>query len=244
MVVPRHLSRAPIREAIVDVRTYPFREGLDFKKARERLTADFPKVDAIRMRTFGLESDRADFRTRASEHIRGIRLASQDGRYVVQFRSDGFTFSRLPPYETWEVLRARAAELWSVFAETAKPERVTRLAVRYINLLGLPLPIEDMGDFLVCPPDVPAELGFNVTSFLSRIVMTDPTARGTIAILTQALESPTPTTVPITLDIDVFRESESQPSADAMWATLEQLRVIKNRIFFESITERTARLFE
>lgn len=54
---------------------------------------------------------------------------------VFQARLDGFTYSRLAPYDCWEDLCGEARRLWRQYREFAKPERVSRIAVRYINRL-------------------------------------------------------------------------------------------------------------
>ena len=64
----------------------------------------------------------------------GYLFTSVDGRQVVQARLDGFTFSRLKPYDKWESLRDEARELWQHYVQIASPETVTRVALRYINV--------------------------------------------------------------------------------------------------------------
>jgi uncharacterized protein (TIGR04255 family) len=45
------------------------------------------------------------------------------------------------------------------------------------------------------------------------------------------------------LDIDVFREVSLEPDSEKIWEILEELRNIKNNIFFKSITQKTKELF-
>ena len=49
---------------------------------------------------------------------------------------------------------------------------------------------------------------------------------------------PTREKAPVILDIDVFREDPFDPNDIAVWNVLEDLRGVKNRIFFESVTEK------
>jgi uncharacterized protein (TIGR04255 family) len=64
-------------------------------------------------------------------------------------------------------------------------------------------------------------------------------------ILTQAFEGAAGDgRYPVTLDIDAFRDREFDPTDANIWTFLEELRGLKNRVFFESITERTAELYE
>ncbi len=244
MARQRHLARAPIREAIIDVRVSPNVEVSALRSLGERLKADFPVATEIRVRTFGFEATENQFRTSTVDQgAVGLRLVSKDNLYVVQCKADGFTLSRLAPYETWKAMSAKARELWRLYLEASKPERVTRLATRYINVMKLPLPIPDFRDFLACPPEVPPGLPQEISSFFSRIVVPGQESQSA-AILTQALEGVTEEKAPLVLDIDAFKDLDVPAASEDMWETLEVLRGFKNQMFFESITEKTAELFE
>src|SRR3989337_3834665 len=106
--------------------------------------------------------------------------------------------------------------------------------------MEFPLPMGDLKDYLVSPPDVPERLPQGISSYLMRMVLHDPDS-GAQAVVTQAMEALPSNKIPIILDIDVFAERQITPPAQGdLWRELEKLRVLKNRIFFESITERTA----
>ena len=105
---------------------------------------------------------------------------------VAQFRVDGFTFNKLEPYTTWENVFGEAARLWQIYAQTAQPLEIARLAVRYINRLRLPGPAE-LGQYLEAPPVLPPPIPQAVREFLTRIIVED--GNGASAILIQALEA-------------------------------------------------------
>src|SRR4029077_18354423 len=99
----------------------------------------------------------------------GYRFSAADGRQLVQFRLDGFTFSRLAPYTQWETVFEEASRLWRVYETAAPLEEVSRIAVRYINLLPLPASkVQDFSPFLTAPPPVPKDLNVLLRHFLSR----------------------------------------------------------------------------
>jgi uncharacterized protein (TIGR04255 family) len=197
--------------------------------------------------TFGFEMSPTAVRTsRTDGRVQGRRLTSEDGKHVVQFRVDGFTFSRLPQYQTWETLREHAEPLWQLYVQHSKPEEITRASVRYINVMDFPIPIPDFRDYLSAPPCLPASLPQELGGFFSRITVVH---RGinAAAFVTQVLESSVGSKVQLILDIDVFRESKTadwKASDHSVWSELEKMRAFKNQIFFESITEKTAELFE
>lgn len=241
----RHLSRAPIREAIIDIRTTPPCDVKTIAKLAEALKEQYPAQQTMVSKMFGFEVAEKQFTTpQRGDGPQGMRLTDASGKHVAQLRVDGFTFSRIAPYETWEAMRAQAFELWSRFLEVAQVERVTRVAVRYINVMPLPATMREFTDYLTAAPTLPPTLPQGVGSYFMRLVVADPDTRAT-ALITQALEAiQQGEQIPIVLDIDVFRDLDQLATSKSVWDTLDQLREFKNRVFFESITETTAELFE
>lgn len=240
-----HLTRAPVREALVDIQFEPAVDIARIKLFVDSVAAEFDRVTPMIEAEFGMEADRA----RASQRSLGWRLDSDSRHYVLICRLGGFTLSRLSPYGTWGELRAEAERWWGRFAEATRPETVNRVAVRYINAIGIPLPMADFRDFLTCPPEIPPEMPQGLASFLSRMVI--PFADQDCAcIVTQALEAaqPAPDSPPsasVLLDIDVFRIVRYPALPwDGIARTLDTLREVKNLTFFSHITERTVEMFE
>ena len=91
----------------------------------------------------------------------GFRFFSEDGRYILQMGKYGFTFSRIHPYETWDSFFGEASRTWRLYANRVQPEDVSRIGIRYINRIFMPIPKEreDLQKYLttcpVLPPRVP-----------------------------------------------------------------------------------------
>ena len=102
----------------------------------------------------------------------------------------------------------------------------------------------EFADYLTAPPQVPESLPQAIHSFLNRVMFQDPESGG-FALVTQALESIDfdANIAPIILDIDVFKASETIFDDIEAWELLEKFRLFKNKIFFESITDKTEGLF-
>lgn len=93
------------------------------------------------------------------------------------------------------------------------------------------------------PPRIPKALPQDYSSFLTRVVL-EETKHKTSAIVTQALEPPIePGSVTLLLDIDAFAVDERGFSQNAFREVYHALHALKNDIFFNSITEKTARLY-
>ena len=114
--------------------------------------------------------------------------------------------------------------------------------MRYINLLNLPLPLKDFKEYILTTPEIAPNLPQGLLSFLMRLVIPDERSKS-IAIVTETIEPVKEDTVPLIFDIDVFREGTFDPERPEIWEAMEQLRQLKNEIFFNSITEKAKELF-
>lgn len=235
--------KAPITEALIDIRvTLP----------NETTVADLARVDIgeeigypHRRNRFAFEGqiafgDQVETATRQT-HV-GYDFWSSDERQIVQVRQDGFTFSRLAPYDCWETFRKEAHRLWEFYRAMAEPVNVTRIAVRYINRLDLPLPMGDFKDYLRTVPEVSPDLPQELNGYLMQLVIPQEDI-GAFVLLNEALLPPSdPGTVSVLLDIDLFRELETSIEEEELWSLLDQFRVRKNKVFEACITERTREL--
>jgi len=249
MAQQRHLDNAPITEAIIDFRVR-IPSGADpgqFSSLKKELKDRYPNVVDMKMAemSFGIIDDKPVWTPPGEGRIIGYRYESEDKKNVAQFRNDGFTFSRLKPYNDWEHIFEEARNLWSLYVRIASPESIVRIATRYINRLKIPLPVDDFLQYLTSPPHIPQSLPQGVSSFLSRVVLYDPKL-DIAANITQALETNVEESnyVIIIIDIDAYKSGNFHPDEPKMWETFAALRNLKNRIFFEHITEDAARLFE
>ena len=175
----------------------------------------------------------------------GFMFKSADDRKIVQVRQDGYTFNWLKPYESWEALRDEAWPHWENYRDTLCPQSVTRLGLRYINRLELPLPFDDFREFVATAPDVAEGLPQGLSGFFMRLEIPDA-ERGLLAIITETMQHPIEDgrKLPFILDIDVVaRETIPPPRDPAIWSRFEMMREYKNEIFFASMTSKARELF-
>jgi len=244
------LKDAPVAEAVVEIRVRLSRPVIqaDFDAFGSRLKDQFPKNQSIRFVAshlqFGIDEE---LKNDVSTGLIGVRLDDQEGRWVVQAKSDGLAVSRLPPYESWDELVAKVRALWPIYVEVFEPSTVLRLGVRYINRVLLPDTEKvDLDAVLTAGPKIPPALPQTLTQFVTRVVFPLP-AEGIVLTLLQSLE-PSPGDVAgrrehVVLDIDAACEQTMGPAAPEMWDRLDSLRDAKNMAFFGSLTEPTWRGF-
>lgn len=248
MVRPRHLKRAPITEALIDFRVKKRAEFKvqDLRRLKQTLTAEFPVVEEQFLIEGGISLKPGDAGVHqfvAADQLNGYFFKSEDGLNIAQFRSDGFTFNKLAPYTSWEELFPKVWKLWLMYIQTGAAEFVTRVAVRYINKLTIPTTTSDLGVYLTVLPVLPAGISGQVSNFLTRFVL--KSQDDCTANITEAIEKgDDPKSLTVILDIDVFKVKEFELDDPSIHSTFDALHDLKNRIFFSSITEETARLCE
>jgi uncharacterized protein (TIGR04255 family) len=244
----RHYPKAPITEAVIDVRVeLPSDVSLEtlggVQDEAERVA--YPASEVVRLNEFqfgpGLNA------TMVREI--GLRFRSADGKLIHQARIDGFTVSRLAPYENWESFRAESRRLWNIYRTTVRPVRVTRIAVRYLNRIEIPLPLTDFGEYLRTVPQVSSDLPQGLAGYFMQLRLPLEDAKATAVINEAIIEDDVMAqkrddVLPILLDIDIFRTVEIPSEDDALWDVMDQLRRAKNQTFEASITDKTRELFE
>lgn len=244
------LKNAPIAEAVVEIRvrmTGPVANER-YSTFTERLKAEYPNSKNIRFVTARLHFDSDDeVKNDLANALVGVRLDSEDGKWVVQAKNDGLTVSRMRPYETWETLIAEVQGLWPRYVEVFAPEAVVRMGVRYINripLLGTDQ--VDLDSVLTVGPKIPAQLPQTLSQFLTRVVLPIEDS-GIVLVISQSLQSePVDSATPlghVVIDIDASCEEGLAPDSPDMWKKLLALRDAKNMAFFGAVTEPTWRRF-
>jgi uncharacterized protein (TIGR04255 family) len=247
MAKNRHLRKAPITEALVDLRATPSVDLADesvFVKLRERLSR-YPKHSVRRAfgARFEVLAGQPQVPTARDEGLHGYFFEAPDTQEVAQFRIDGFTYNKLAPYTNGDAIIAEASRLWAVHVEVACPLSVHRIALRYINTLRLPA-ADDLSRYLTRVPMAPAGAPGGIQSYLSRVETFDA-ASGHRAITTETLRPGMPPgLVDVVIDIDAFRIGEFSTDWAQMAPAVNALRDLKNRVFFGSIMEEAAERYE
>ncbi len=242
-------NNAPITEAILDIKTSlpPDIFLTHLQEFQEFVKSDYPVKKERRSFEGGVQfkSGSAPEFKASPEKIDGYLFHAEDGKSIVQVCLDGFTFNKLRPYSNWEVFNAEAKRLWTQYAKIAKPNSVSRIALRYINRIELPLPFSDFKEYILTAPEVATGIPQALAGFFVRLAIPNEEI-GATAIVIETIEAIKPDTnkLPLIFDLDVFKGVSMPPDTDKIWAILNQLREYKNQIFDKSLTDKTKELFK
>jgi len=242
------LKNPPIVEAVLDVKVNFDKRinPMEFASFNKEALDEYPVAREKRLLSGGVQTksnDSALELTRTNDLI-GYIFKSQNTNNLVQARNDGFIFNSLKPYSGWESLHGAARPLWRKYRELYAPFRITRLALRYINVITLPSAKIDLKDYILTSPELSPKISQSMVDFFLRVAIPNPKRKSDIALLTIGIKPPIlPDKCQLLLDIDVYREVNLSPESDDVWNVFEELRNYKNEIFFGNITDRTREMF-
>lgn len=245
MTTDHHYPNAPITEALIDIQVTPTTAVDDLQHAHVGEEASYPTTDKINANTGALRFGPDDnaIATATSQPI-GYLYRSPDGLQIYQARTNGFTFSRLARYPHWRVFSGEARRLWDKYRAVTRPTEITRVAVRYVNRIDIPLPLTNFGDYLRTFPQLSPVLPQGLSGYFMqlKIPLAEIKCEG---IINQALIEPVkPGVVSVVIDIDIFRTTGLPANEEQLWDLLEQLRNAKNTVFEACITDKSRRLFK
>jgi len=188
-------------------------------------------------------NDNLQISNETDSQIKGLIFLNADTTRQVQFRLDGFTFNMLKPYNEWALFSNEALRLWQIYNQNLKPANITRIALRYINKIQLPMPILNFQDYIVNMPPIPNCLPQTFrTFFMQTEIPCDK--QGTNIIITETIERPTAEVLPFILDIDIYKTGIIVNDFTVLQAEFNSLRELKNKTFESCITDKTRKLFE
>lgn len=231
-----HLSKAPILEAVLDVRVSEDRllPLVDLEAFINSLANRYPVVEKD-LADEGDEGSTADS-PRAREQ--GYIASNQENTAAAQARVYGFVFNRLKPYPTWEEFRDEARTLWEQFVKCFPDLKPESIGLRYINRIELDVdPTGERRLLKAWPLPDDSPIARKPGRYFMRMDM--PTVyEGIDASLMHALEL-TKGGEHTVLILDHNVRARGDLDQSNIWSRFETLRMVKNDLFFSVLTSYT-----
>ena len=247
-----HYARAPLIEAVIDFRVkLPESVTLaDISNLGSSLSPQYVFGGKINrgMAMVELKENIGDSEVNSSFEQRGFKYQTPEepNRQIAQLSLDGFAFSQMPQYQTWEALREAAFNLWIKYEASFGPLQIHRAALRYINRIDIPGSTDDPNElisheeYLNFFPRIPQGYRYqSLSGFLVQAQIPQEDLKCMLVINSTITQPPVPNTLSIILDFDLYREGFTWPDSSSAWEFLEKLRVRKNDVFEASITDKT-----
>ncbi len=245
-----HLTKAPIVEAVIEVSAQaeqPWDEPLITEQLKARLP-DYPNVQSQREFRHEVKVELGQKAEGAIQDLgwKGLRFESADKLQVAQFNRDGFLFSRLQPYDSWEQICSEGLRLWQIYIDLANPAEIHRLGLRFINRMILSQGDEQLEDFLQVLPQQPRGLDLPLAGFFYHDTLGVPGSPYAINIrrTIQPPDKPTDKEIGLILDIDVFTSQPFEVKSGVVERYLAEMRWLKNKVFYGSISPKAMEKFK
>jgi uncharacterized protein (TIGR04255 family) len=241
----RHLNNAPVKEALIDCQ-FTGTWNRELPEVCAELAGAQGNVSDLFETLFTLTVNKEDGETKVDPSTNsrvGKRIDFPNARQVLQVKRTGFTFSQLEPYGSWAQVVEDARKMWAALSSNLSDLQVSRLAVRYINVIDLPIPFADFNEYLTAAPEVPRELPQGLAQFLIRTVSP---IESDVVVVTQSLNQGEIHTdkARVVLDIDVSCTDTQQLTSTNLIQTLDRLRDRKNAVFFSYLTEKALEMYK
>ncbi len=167
----------------------------------------------------------------------GFQFLSASKDKLIQAQTDGWSFSKLAPYDSWDSFSAQGRQLWTMYREIAQPKKIARVALRYVNRLDLPIPFDDFKRYLRTAPEIAPDLPQGLSNFFMQVQIPQVDMEALLVINMTMAHPPAEGLASVILDLDLFRQSNLPNDEEALWQYFEQLRARKNTAFEACITD-------
>ena len=244
-----NLPRAPIVEAVIEIRARATKalEETSLRTAIEPKLAGYVFLDSLREfhGEVKFEGGKPPIQKVSDAGWKGVRFRSSDEKHIAQFNRDGFVFSRLEPYLTWEELESEGKRLWNIYKDLAQPVEIQRLGLRFINRIKLPPGELLFEDYIQPAPSSPHGLELPFHGFMHKDTLGVPGHPYAINVIRtiQQLNGGVDGGVALILDIDVFTTQGFDLDNTVLQRRLLEMRWLKNKVFFGSITAKALEMF-
>lgn len=240
------LENAPIILAILEVRyNSPSTSKIDDLLVLNRtLSVKYPQYNKQYVGNISFENVKEETIASINPKVDSYIYMSSDKQRVLTLSLKNFNFQQRGKYSNWDLFKAEAKESWEICMKELQNINVTGISLRYINKIEIPVSVENPAEYfktsIVSTSDASPS---NVGSYQIRYI--DYLTESHIhTIVAQQLEPGNGTTLPFIFDIDVHYTKQPNDSIEFLWEKFDELRTIKNRIFFKNLTDKTKNLFE
>jgi uncharacterized protein (TIGR04255 family) len=238
----------PIEEALVELRFAAESDVTVAGRLHERLHNRYPgSPEEQQLVTAGIAADQNEPTTGSvvfGEQGRRVLLRDDEGRRLLGVGPQVLSIHNLRPYGGWEEdFRPRVVEALEAFGNLVSDSMVTKLGLRYINLITVPVDRLDVDEYFATGYMQPDSVAPAVNRFFVRLEseLRDDVRLATTFASTDAPEG----NCAFLLDLDLICDRAGAPLAlsEAM-PLIDELRQIEREAFEAMIKDPLRRLFD
>ena len=241
-----HLPSSPIVESIIQwtARASVAANDTTWHSRFAQLLPEFPKAQPLHWQSIEtmIDSDGSSQQTVNRPWI-GLRLESQDSRWIVQADWQGVVLSRLCPYIGWTEFSTLGIKVWGSFLDCTHPTEIQKLGVRSINQIS----IESFGDvryYLKHPPECLDDAELPANGFMYQSLHRIPNQPYQVNVLRTIPPKNlgAPVAPSLIVDIDAMT-TEGHLDVGSSQEHFRALKWVKDKTFFNLMTEEAIEKF-
>lgn len=172
--------------------------------------------------------------------IKSYIYLTPDQKERVELLEDTLTYVSELPYEGWDNFVAQVESVLSIMSNVLGNVEISRTSIRFVNRFLLD-EFEKPDEYFTTVISKNGDPLFPLSQYGFRLQYEVPQTN-IYAIVNQSVEKDFSNNYTYLLDIDVLDKQSLYYEKETILSSMSNLREIKNRIFFDSITEKTKAL--
>ena len=241
-----HLDNAPIVEAVISIKLaeqLPATSLPDLEECSITISNSYPLRDPILAQQVQITIGIGGASNVETPTLLGFFCKEPSSHRVVHLKLDGFGFSELAPYSSWDSFFPAAQKAWAAYQSAVGASTIAGWSVRYINKISWPEQ-EPMEDYLNVHPNLPENRTQDLLGCFIRLQLsiTDP-SKGVFAQQVIRVPSLEQGKTSYVLDHE-FSYSALGLTETELWRQIDQSRSTKNRYFQQSLTPKALEMYK
>lgn len=245
----REYQDPPIVEALCQ---FTFAKQLEWNVAIpgqlfEKLRSNYPKSPAsqeVVQASFTPQANEGDANLTVNRGEQRILYSDKTGSRLFIANSVAASANSLRPYEGWPSLRRRLVDGFERLNEVVSVPGVSRVSIRYINRISVPLQAVDTDEYFTIPVRT-AEAGkAGYSGFVSRVESVLRDGKTQANTIFASMPSENPSEVNFLLDFEFYRDYNIPIELEGAYTDADELKVAENQEFESSITDKARELFQ
>lgn len=236
-----YLSKAPIIEAVLEIKTTPvmlWEENLITEKIKTQFNTGYTfESENVFQHTMQFQPFLTASENKSVMEWNGVRLTSEDKTEIIKVARDSYIYSRLQPYPGWEIFKKKAFTGWNEYKIIAGKQNIKRIGIRFINRIEFAN--DELSELFVGFPGTVGKIDKSISGYFQQNVYAfnkgEYGANHIQTIQSSDFNNEKPAFI---LDIDVYTTELLPLDEKDLNDNLEQIRIFKNDIFFGAIKEK------
>lgn len=174
-------------------------------------------------------------------HKIGFTYLSPDQKVKLTLSEDGITFTSEERYTGWEHFKSAALDFLDIYAPVLKGNTILRTSIRFVNQFTFK-EFDDPAEYfntIISSTSQTDSIPYSLLKYGFRLTL--DVEEGIYSIVNQNVNSIADKYVYV-FDIDVLNRNNIIFDKSSIGDVLEQLRNVKNAIFFNNLTNKTLNL--